>query len=163
MQMKKPTGSPEWTDTDDAPRLTPEMLENAEVFEGDRFVRRGRGRPASGKAKEVISFRLDADVAAKLRESGPGWHSQVNEILRADLLVPNDIIERDIATVTALRDRWAKRLATHRATGRGHLRIGEAWETPEEAEKRLQTIVDHHARAIELLNGFRFSFSEETN
>ena len=82
MQMKNPIGSPEWTDPDDAPRLTPEMLENAEVFEGDKFVRRGRGRPVSGKAKEVISFRLDADVAAKLREKGPGWHSQVNTILR---------------------------------------------------------------------------------
>ncbi len=161
MQMKKPTGSPEWTDPDDAPRLTHEMLEDAEVFEGDKFIRRSRGRPPSGNAKEVISFRLDADVAAKLREAGPGWHSQVNEILRADLLMPSNIIERDIVTATELRDRWASRLATHSATGRGGLRIGEVWETSEEAEKRLQTIVDHHTRSIELLEGFRFSFSDK--
>ena len=158
MQMKKPSGSAEWTDPDDAPRLTPEMLEDAEVFEGDKFIRRGRGRPPTGKAKEVVSFRLDGEVVAKLREAGPGWHSQVNDILRADLLIPGDIIERDIAIATGLRDRWAARLATHRETGRGRLRIGGAWETPDEAEKRLQTIVGHHTRSIELLEGFRFSF-----
>jgi len=85
MPKKKSTGSAEWSDPDDAPDLTTELLETAEVFEGDRFVRRGRGRPKSAAAKEQISVRLDPDVIAKLREAGPGWQSQINALLRLGL------------------------------------------------------------------------------
>ena len=85
MPTKKRAGSAEWSDPDDAPELTDSMLETAEVFEGDVFIRRGRGRPKSAAAKEQISVRLDPDVIAKLRESGPGWQSQINDLLRLGL------------------------------------------------------------------------------
>lgn len=85
MQTKKPAGSAEWTDPDDAPELTAEMLDQAEVFRGNTFIRRGRGRPKSEAAREQISVRLDPDVLAKLREAGPGWQSQINSILRQAL------------------------------------------------------------------------------
>jgi uncharacterized protein (DUF4415 family) len=85
MPTKKPPGSDDWVDPDDAPRLNADMLANAEVFEGDTFIRRGRGRPKSGAAKEQISVRLDSDVLAKLREAGPGWQSQINALLRRAL------------------------------------------------------------------------------
>ncbi len=87
MPAKKRTGSTTWTDPDDAPALTPGMLDRAEVFDGDRFVRRGRGRPKSTATKEQINIRLDPDVLAKLRESGPGWQSRVNAILREALRI----------------------------------------------------------------------------
>ncbi len=61
------------------------MLAEADVFEGDAFVRRGRGRPKAGAAKEQISVRLDPDVLARLRAAGPGWQSQVNTLLRGAL------------------------------------------------------------------------------
>jgi uncharacterized protein (DUF4415 family) len=85
MPRKKSTGSAEWSDPDDAPELTPDLLATAEVFEGDTFVQRGRGRPKSGTRKEQISVRLDPDVVAKLREGGPGWQSQINALLRRGL------------------------------------------------------------------------------
>jgi uncharacterized protein (DUF4415 family) len=85
MQTKKPDGFPDWVDPDDAPKLTDELLADAEVFEGDKFVRRARGRPKSDTAKEQISVRLDPDVLAKLREAGPGWQSQINVLLRQAL------------------------------------------------------------------------------
>lgn len=85
MPTKKSAGSGEWSDPDDAPELTEAMLEAAEVFEGDRFARRGRGRPKSAGAKEQISVRLDPDVVAKLREAGPGWQSRINDLLRVGL------------------------------------------------------------------------------
>jgi uncharacterized protein (DUF4415 family) len=85
MPTKKAAGSADWTDPDDAPELTEEMLAHAEVFDGNSFVRRGRGRPKSGAAKEQISVRLDLDVLAKLREAGPGWQSQINALLRQAL------------------------------------------------------------------------------
>ena len=37
--------SPDMIDPDDAPELTAEMLDHAEIFDGNRFVRRGRDRP----------------------------------------------------------------------------------------------------------------------
>lgn len=38
------------------------------------------GRPLSGK--QVVSLRLDPDVIAKFRSTGPGWQARINEILR---------------------------------------------------------------------------------
>jgi len=85
MQKKKPFTPAPWTDPDDAPLLTSEMLARAEVFDGDTFVRRGRGRPKSDAAKEQISVRIDRDILAKLREAGPGWQSRINTLLRTAL------------------------------------------------------------------------------
>jgi hypothetical protein len=51
MPAKKRSGSIGWIDPDDAPELTAEMLAGAEVFKGDRFVRRGRGRPKAEVTK----------------------------------------------------------------------------------------------------------------
>lgn len=82
MQKSNAVGKSTWTDPDDAPELTDEFFKQAEVFHGDTFVRRGRGRPKLPTAKEQISVRLDPDVLAKLREVGPGWQSQINAILR---------------------------------------------------------------------------------
>ena len=87
MPTKKPAGSADWTDPDDAPELTEAMLADAEVFEGNLFVSRGRGRPRSGVAKEQISVRLDPDVLARLRAAGPGWQSQINTLLRSALQI----------------------------------------------------------------------------
>ncbi len=87
MRKKNPAGSADWADPDDAPELTEEMLADAEVFEGNTFVRRGRGRPKSDAAKEQISVRLDPDVLAKLRAAGPGWQSQINTLLRRALRI----------------------------------------------------------------------------
>ena len=64
------------------------MAESVGVPEIDEIsspVRRGRGRPSTGKARELLSLRLDQDVVAKLREFGPGWQSQVNPMLRTAL------------------------------------------------------------------------------
>lgn len=84
MRTKKKPGS-EWTDPDDAPPLTAEMLQNAEIFEGTTFIRRGPGRPKLASPKEAVHLRLDMDLVTKLRESGPGWQTRVNEILRTAL------------------------------------------------------------------------------
>ncbi len=92
MPMKKPSGSPEWADPDDAPELTAALLQSAEVFEGEKFVRRA-GRPKSNAPKEQVSLRLDRDVLATLRLRGPGWQSHVNTLLRQAL----GIGERDTA------------------------------------------------------------------
>jgi uncharacterized protein (DUF4415 family) len=87
MPTKNASGSTEWTDPDDAPELTPELLAEAERWTGDQFVEGPRrpGRPKSEVTKELISIRLDPEVLAKLRATGPGWQARVNGILRAAL------------------------------------------------------------------------------
>ena len=82
MQAKKQPSSEPWVDPDDAPELTDEFFNNAELYHGNTFIRRGRGRPASDTTKELISLRLDPDVLTRLREGGAGWQTRINGLLR---------------------------------------------------------------------------------
>ena len=66
-------------DPDDAPELTAEMLDQAEVFDGDTFVRRGRSLPPLDTRKQQINVRLAPDVLERLRASGPGWQTRIND------------------------------------------------------------------------------------
>lgn len=43
---------------------------------------RGPGRPA-GRTKKPVSISLDIDVLEMLRQSGSGWQTRVNDLLRA--------------------------------------------------------------------------------
>ncbi|MFT4100523.1 MAG: BrnA antitoxin family protein [Burkholderiaceae bacterium] len=70
-----------WVDLDEEPELTQEWFDSAEVVRGGKVVR--AGRPPSDNSKVSVTIRLDADVAAWLRDSGPGWQTRVNEALRA--------------------------------------------------------------------------------
>jgi uncharacterized protein (DUF4415 family) len=67
-------------DPDDAPELDDAWFESADQHENGVLVR--RGRPKLAAPKKHVTFRLDAELIEKLRESGPGWQSRVNEILR---------------------------------------------------------------------------------
>ena len=80
MQTKKPGIESKWVDPDDAPRLTREWFERADLYHGDKMVR--RGRPKSASPKEAVNLRLDADVLKYFRNPGPGWQSRINEALR---------------------------------------------------------------------------------
>lgn len=80
MGKKKSASEREWIDPDDAPELTDEWFDTADFYEGDKLVR--RGRPKSESPKEALSLRLDPDVIAYYRATGPGWQSRINETLR---------------------------------------------------------------------------------
>ena len=58
------------------PELAEPMQRTAAAFH------RRRGRPPVANPKQQISIRLDADVLAKLKATGPGWQGRVNDILR---------------------------------------------------------------------------------
>lgn len=70
----------EWVDPDDAPELSSDWFEQADVKVGGKIVNRG-GRP-TGSNKEQVSLRLDKDVLDRFRASGPGWQTRINEALR---------------------------------------------------------------------------------
>jgi uncharacterized protein (DUF4415 family) len=92
MNAKLPKSAPEWADPDDAREWTDDQFSRAEYAIGGKVVReaqgtlkRRRGRPKLTSPKEQISIRLDRDVLAVFRSSGPGWQARMNQILRKAL------------------------------------------------------------------------------
>jgi uncharacterized protein (DUF4415 family) len=85
MPRKKSATASTWTDPDDAPELTDDWFEKAHIYDGDRLVKRGRGRPPLTAPKQQITLRLDATLIEKLRASGKGWSGRVNAILRRSM------------------------------------------------------------------------------
>ncbi|MFZ5930681.1 MAG: BrnA antitoxin family protein [Pseudomonadota bacterium] len=80
MPTKKRITRSKWIDPDEAPHLDRDWFERAEIREGDKLIR--PGRPKSDAAKESISLRLDPDVLAFFRATGPGWQTRINDALR---------------------------------------------------------------------------------
>ena len=107
MPKRKVSGVVEWVDPDDAPELTDTFFDEAEVFRGDTFVR--RGRPRLDAPKEPINIRLDAEVLSLLRKNGPGWQTRVNEMLRAALGLPVTGGHRPRSTAIAEADQRRSR------------------------------------------------------
>lgn len=69
-----------WQDPDDAPELTNTFFEQADLYDGERLVR--RGRPRIAQPKVAVSLRLPQDVLARWKASGPGWQTRMIEVLR---------------------------------------------------------------------------------
>ena len=80
MPAKKPASKSTWIDPDDAPELTEEWFQTADLYDGNKLVR--RGRPPKAAPKEAVNIRLDPDVLAYFRGTGPGWQSRINAALR---------------------------------------------------------------------------------
>ncbi|MDQ2892503.1 MAG: BrnA antitoxin family protein [Pseudomonadota bacterium] len=72
----------------DAPEATDQQLANARPFAeafpdlAAKMRKNVGGRPRSDNPKQPISIRLDQDVIAKFKATGPGWQSRINEALR---------------------------------------------------------------------------------
>jgi len=80
MPMKKRAGASVWVDPDDAAELTDDFFDRAEIREGERVIR--RGRPPLPAPKQAVTVRLEPDLLARLRASGPGWQTRLNEAVR---------------------------------------------------------------------------------
>jgi uncharacterized protein (DUF4415 family) len=79
--VRSRAGRKPWVDPDDAPEITDEMLDRAELRIGDKVIRRGRP-PLGEAAKSSVTLRLDADVLSAYRATGEGWQSRINADLR---------------------------------------------------------------------------------
>jgi uncharacterized protein (DUF4415 family) len=88
MPVKGKSTSQDWVDPDDAPEWTDDVFDRAAIYKGGKLVRPAdgtltrRGRPKLANPKRQVTLRLDGDVIDRLRETGPGWQSRINEILR---------------------------------------------------------------------------------
>lgn len=92
MIAKKDDTKTTWIDPDDAPELDDDWFEGAYQYEGDKLVKRGRGRPPLANKKIPVKVRYDQDVVDTFRESGPGWQTRMNDALR-QFLAEHDINE----------------------------------------------------------------------
>lgn len=66
-------------DPDEAPEITQQWIEEADLYQGERLIRRGRPRLAN--PKQLLSLRLPPEVIACWRASGPGWQTRMAELL----------------------------------------------------------------------------------
>lgn len=80
MKEKKKDSKITWTDPDEAPELTDEWFEGADLMEGTRLVR--RGRPSSEKKKVLLSVRYSQEVVDFFRSTGEGWQTRMDAVLK---------------------------------------------------------------------------------
>lgn len=80
MNGNKLNSPSDWIDPDDVPELTKEYFDHADVFVGDKLVR--RGRPKAAAPKVALTIRYDADIVAAFRATGKGWQTRMNDALR---------------------------------------------------------------------------------
>jgi uncharacterized protein (DUF4415 family) len=73
-------------DRDEAPELTDEFFERADVYHGNKLIR--AGRPPSGNPKLALKLRIDPDVVEYFRATGPGWQTRINDTLRRAANLP---------------------------------------------------------------------------
>ena len=69
----------DWVDPDDAPELTDEWFDKADLMLGRQVIRRGR---PPGSTKRLVSLRLDEAVIQAFSAEGPGWQTRINAALR---------------------------------------------------------------------------------
>jgi len=77
-----------WHDPNDAPELTDDFLDRAEIAIGGKVIRPANGtltkpgRPKSATVKKSVHLRLSPDVLDHFRATGPGWQTRIDEALR---------------------------------------------------------------------------------
>lgn len=68
-----------WVDPDDAPELTEEFFEKADLYQGNKLIR--RGRPKSDNPRVAISLRLPPETLALWKATGKGWQTRMVDLL----------------------------------------------------------------------------------
>jgi uncharacterized protein (DUF4415 family) len=67
------------TNSDDLPEVTEQWLAGADLYDGKKLVR--RGRPPLENPRKLLSLRLQPQVIAKWKASGPGWQTRMVKVL----------------------------------------------------------------------------------
>lgn len=80
MSAKKPVTPSTLINLDDAPELTDAWFPRADLYEGEKLLR--RGRPKAEVTKTPIKLRLDPDIIEAFKAGGRGWQTRMNDALR---------------------------------------------------------------------------------
>ena len=79
MNAKRKKSAHTSTSSDDLPEITQEWLAGADLYDGKKLVR--RGRPPLDNPRKLLSLRLQPQVIAKWKASGPGWQTRMAKVL----------------------------------------------------------------------------------
>jgi uncharacterized protein (DUF4415 family) len=82
MSENKPNMPSTRIDPDDAPELDAQFFREADLYQGDQLIRRGRGRPKLASRKVLLSVRYSPEVVTYFRQTGAGWQSRMDAVLR---------------------------------------------------------------------------------
>lgn len=78
MNTKRKNSAPISHDAD-PPEITGEWIATADLYHGDKLVR--RGRPKLAHPRQLLSLRVPPQVIARWKASGPGWQTRMAEAL----------------------------------------------------------------------------------
>ena len=78
MNVKQKSSHPTSPDRD-LPEITDDWIAGANLYQGDKLVR--RGRPRLETPRQLLSLRLPPQVIARWKASGPGWQTRMAEAL----------------------------------------------------------------------------------
>ena len=79
MSAKRKVSSRISNPRDIAPEITEAWIEGADLYDGERLVR--RGRPTMANPRQLLTLRLPPDVIARWKATGPGWQTRMAEAL----------------------------------------------------------------------------------
>lgn len=78
MNAKKKNSPPTLLDPD-LPEITDDWIAEADLYHGEKRVR--RGRPKLESPRQLLSLRLPPQVIDRWKASGPGWQTRMAEAL----------------------------------------------------------------------------------
>jgi uncharacterized protein (DUF4415 family) len=78
----------EWTDEDFARARSAKEILPAKLYKAAVKRYRGQRGPQKNPVKQTVTLRIDPDVLAWYKASGPGWQTRMNDALRRTLTEP---------------------------------------------------------------------------
>jgi uncharacterized protein (DUF4415 family) len=79
MNVKQKKSAPISRDSDTPPEITDAWIAGADLYHGDKLVR--RGRPKLANPRQLLSLRLPPQIIARWKATGPGWQTRMAEAL----------------------------------------------------------------------------------
>ena len=79
MNAKLPKSKNTWIDPDDVTEITDEWVAQADLYHGEKLVR--RGRPIAEITKERVTIRISSTTVDLSRATGKGWQTRMDAAL----------------------------------------------------------------------------------
>jgi uncharacterized protein (DUF4415 family) len=79
MNAKRKNSAPSSLESDALPEITDAWIAGADMYNGDKLVR--RGRPKLANPRQLLSLRLPPQIIARWKATGPGWQTRMAEAL----------------------------------------------------------------------------------
>ena len=79
MSAKRKNSNPISHDSKIPPEITDTWISEADLYHGEKLVR--RGRPKLANPRQLLSLRLPPKVIERWRATGPGWQTRMADTL----------------------------------------------------------------------------------